>query len=75
MQKKKYEDAEKKLLTFIKNNYNGNEDISKYYYKLMIYILLLQNKKSKTINFIKYRWKQIQNNNNTHTNYYKDNNG
>ena len=74
--KKKYEEAEERLLNFIKNNYNDNEDISSYYYKLMIYILSLQNKKSKTINFIKYRWKQIQkNNNNSHTNYYKDNNG
>ena len=69
----KYEDAENKLLNIIENNYNGNEDISRYYYKLMIYILSSQNKKSKTIKLIKYRWKQIQNNNNnTHI---KDNNG
>ena len=72
---KKYEEAEKKLLDIIENNYNGNEDISKYYYQLMIYILSSQNKKSKTIKFIKFRWKQIQNNNITHTNIYKDNNG
>ena len=74
---KKYEDAENKLLNIIENNYNGNEDISRYYYQLMFYILSSQNKKSKTIKLIKYRWKQIQNNNNnnTHTNYYKDNNG
>jgi uncharacterized protein (DUF2225 family) len=65
-------------LDIIKNNYNGNEDISRYYYQLMIYILSSQNKKNKTINLIKYRWTQIQNsqnniNNNTH--YYEDNNG
>ena len=73
-----YEKAENKLLDIIKNNYNGNEDISRYYYKLMIYVLSSQNKKNKTINLIKYRWTQIQNsqnniNNNTH--YYEDNNG
>jgi hypothetical protein len=72
--KKKYGLAEKKLLKLVENNYNGNEDISKYYYHLMIYILSSQNQKSKTIQFIKYRWKQIQNNN-THTDIYKDNNG
>ena len=72
---KKFEEAEKKLLNIIENNYNGNEDISRYYYQLMVYILSSLNKKSKTINFIKFRWKQIQNNNITHTNYYKDNNG
>ena len=72
---KKYEDAENKLLNIIENYYNGNEDISRYFYQLMIYILSSQNNKNKTINLIKYRWKQIQNNNNTHTNYYKDNNG
>lgn len=75
---KNYEKAENKLLDIIKNNYNGNEDISRYYYQLMIYILSSQNKKNKTINLIKYRWTQIQNsqnniNNNTH--YYEDNNG
>ena len=72
---KKFDEAEKKLLNIIENNYNGNEDISRYYYQLMVYILSSQNKKSQTINFIKYRWKEIQNNNITHTNYYKDNNG
>ena len=73
---KKFDEAEKKLLNIIENNYSGNEDISRYYYKLMVYILSSQNKKSQTINFIKYRWKQIQKNNITHTtNYYKDNNG
>ena len=72
---KKYDEAENKLLNIIENNYNGNEDIPKYYYRLMIYILSSQNKTNKTIKLIKYRWKQIQNNNNTHTNYYKDNNG
>ena len=74
---KKYEDAENKLLNIIENNYNGSEDISRYYYRLMIYILSSQNKKNKTINLIKYRWKQIQTKNNTHSNNYKDkeNNG
>ena len=71
---KKYGLAEKKLLNLIDKNYNGNEDISKYYYQLMIYILSSQNNKSKTIQFIKYRWKQIPNNN-IHTDIYKDNNG
>ena len=47
-----YEKAENKLLDIIKNNYNGNEDISRYYYKLMIYVLSSQNKKNKTINLI-----------------------
>ena len=69
---KKYEDAENKLLNIIEKNSNCNEVISKYYYQLMIYILSSQNKKSKTIKLIKYRWKQIQNDNNTHI---KDNNG
>ena len=72
---KKYEEAENRLLNIIETYYNGNEDISRYFYQLMIYILSSQNNKNKTINLIKYRWKQIQNNNNTHTNYYKDNNG
>jgi hypothetical protein len=61
---KNYEKAENKLLDIIKNNYNGNEDISRYYYQLMIYILSSQNKKNKTINLIKYRWTQIQNSQN-----------
>jgi hypothetical protein len=69
---KKYEDAENKLLNIIEKNSNCNEVISRYYYQLMIYILSSQNKKSKTIKLIKYRWKQIQNDNNTHI---KDNNG
>ena len=69
---KKYEEAENKLLKVVEKNYNNNEDISRYYYQLMIYILSSQNKKSKTIKLIKYRWKQIQN---TYTHYYKDNNG
>ena len=73
--KKKFDEAEKKLLNIIENNYNDNEDIPRYYYQLMVYILSSQNKKSQAINFIKFRWKQIQNNNNTHKNYYKDNNG
>ena len=68
---KKYEDAENKMLNIIKNNFNRNEDISRYYYQLMIYVLSSQNKKSQIINLIKYRWKQIQNKNNI----YKDNNG
>lgn len=68
---KKYEDAEGKLMNIIKNNYNGNEDISRYYYQLLIYVLSTQNKKSKIISLIKYRWNQIQNKNNL----YKDNNG
>jgi len=76
---KNYEKAENKLLDIIKNNYNGNEDISRYYYQLMIYVLSSQNKKNKTINLIKYRWTQIQNGqnniNNNSTHYYEDNNG
>ena len=72
---KKFDEAENKLLKIVENNYNGNEDISRYYYQLMVYILSSQNKKSKTIELIKHRWRQIQNNSNTFTNYYKDNNG
>ena len=49
------------LINIIKNNYNKNEDISKYYYKLLIYILSNKNKSSKIIQLIKYRWNQIQN--------------
>ena len=69
---KKFEEAENKLLNLVRNNFNKNEDISKYYYQLMIFLLSSQNKKSKTIKLIKYRWKQLQNNNNTQI---KDNNG
>ena len=72
---RKFDEAEKKLLNIVENNYNGNEDISRYYYQLMVYILSSQNKKSKIIELVKYRWRQIQNNSNTFTNYYKDNNG
>ena len=49
------------LMNIIKNNYNRNEDISKYYYKLMIYILSNKNKSGQIIELIKYRWNQIQN--------------
>ena len=60
--------AEKNLYKLIKMNYNEKSNISKYYNQLMIYILSLQNKKTQTINFIKYRWNKLQNkykNNNT----------
>ena len=50
------------LMNVIKNNYNKNEEISKYYYKLMIYILGNKNNSSQIIQLIKYRWNQIQNN-------------
>ena len=50
------------LINVIKNNYNKNEDISEYYYKLMIYILSNKNNSDKIIKLIKYRWNQIQNN-------------
>ena len=41
-------------------NYCKNNNISKYYTQLMIYILSLQNKKRQTINLIKYRWNNLQ---------------
>ena len=56
------------LINVIKNNYNKNEDISKYYYKLMIYILSNKNKSGKIIELIKYRWNQIQNSLNVNLN-------
>ena len=58
---KDWDMAYKTLINIIKNNYNKNEDISKYYYKLLIYILSNKNKSSKIIQLIKYRWNQIQN--------------
>ena len=58
---KRYENAEKNLIILIGQNDFKNNIISKYYYQLMIYILSIQNKRSKTINFIKYSWNQIQN--------------
>ena len=63
-----WEQASESLMNIIKNNYNKNEDISKYYYKLMIYILSNKNKKGKIIQLIKYRWNQIQNYMNTNIN-------
>ena len=62
------------LMNVIKNNYNKNEDISKYYYKLMIYILSNKNNTNKIIKLIKYRWNQMQGNN-RHTNIIKNSNG
>ena len=56
----KYKNSYDKLMNLIKNYYNNNEDISKYYYKLMIYILSKQNNTNKIIKLIKYRWNQIQ---------------
>ena len=58
---KDWDMAYETLINIIKNNYNKNEDISKYYYKLLIYILSNKNKSSKIIQLIKYRWNQIQN--------------
>ena len=60
-----WDQASESLMNIINNNYNKNEDILKYYYKLMIYILSNKNKMSKIIQLIKYRWNQIQNNMNT----------
>ena len=59
----KYGISYDKLMNLIKNYYDNNEDISKYYYKLMIYLLSKQNKSYKIIQLIKYRWNQVQNNN------------
>ena len=58
---KDWDMAYETLINIIKKNYNKNEDISKYYYKLLIYILSNKNKSSKIIQLIKYRWNQIQN--------------
>ena len=58
------------LMDIIKNNFNRNEDISRYYYKLMIYILSCKNNSNKIVKLLKYRWNQIQNNMNN-----KKNNG
>ena len=58
---KDWDMAYETLINIIKNNYNKNEDISKCYYKLLIYILCNKNKSSKIIQLIKYRWNQIQN--------------
>ena len=58
---KKYEDAENYLQKIIRINSCKNKDISKYYNQLMIYILSHQNKKTQTINIIKYRWNYLQN--------------
>ena len=57
---KKYENAEKNINKLINMNYCKNNNISKYYTQLMIYILSLQNKKRQTINLIKYRWNNLQ---------------
>ena len=62
------------LMNVIKNNYNKNEDISRYYYKLMIYILSCKNNSNKIVNLLKYRWNQMQGNN-RHTNIIKNSNG
>ena len=70
---KDWDMAYKTLINIIKNNYNKNEDISKYYYKLLIYILSNKNKSSKIIQLIKYRWNQIQNSLNVNLN--KNSNG
>ena len=59
---KEWDMAYDTLINVIKNNYNKNEDISEYYYKLMIYILSNKNNSDKIIKLIKYRWNQIQNN-------------
>ena len=58
-------------------NYDKDKNLSKYYTQLMIYILSLQNKKSATINFIKYRWNFLQNKykNNININNNNDKNG
>ena len=58
------------LMDIIKNNFNRNEDISRYYYKLMIYILSCKNNSNKIVKLLKYRWNQIQNSMNN-----KKNNG
>ena len=49
------------LMDIIKNNFNKNEDISRYYYKLMIYILSCKNNSNKIVKLLKYRWNQMQN--------------
>ena len=56
------------LMNIIKNNYNRNEDILKYYYKLMIYIMSEKNYSGQIVQLIKYRWNQMQNNINNNKN-------
>ena len=68
--KKDWAQGFENLMDIIKNNYNKNEDISRYYYKLMIYILSCKNNSNKIMNLLKYRWNQMQNSMNN-----KKNNG
>ena len=56
------------LMNIIKNNYNRNEDILRYYYKLMIYIMSEKNYSGQIVQLIKYRWNQMQNNINNKNN-------
>ena len=67
---KEWDKGYNNLINIIKNNYNRNEDISRYYYKLMIYILSCKNNSNDIAKLIKYRWNQIQNSMNA-----KKNNG
>ena len=56
------------LMNIIKNNYNRNEDILRYYYKVMIYIMSEKNYSGQIVQLIKYRWNQMQNNINNNKN-------
>lgn len=62
--KSNFSSTEGDIKNLINNNYDKTGNVSKFYQNLMNYILLLQNKTSKTANFIKYGYSQINNINN-----------